>query len=101
MNIIAFIFTLRSLVKCQVLYSCRGLREEFTIANPKVEVPVLLIMDGKVKTNSLTSPVLKTITSGKVRDCVAELEIEFLSDGTHFMQAQFPDKVKQLTSMWD
>ncbi|KAK6264755.1 Alpha/beta hydrolase fold-1 - like 10 [Theobroma cacao] len=71
------------------------LPEEFTIENPKVEVPVLLIVGGK--DYFLKFPGIEDyITSEKVRDYVAELEIEFLPEGTHFMQEQFPDKVNQL-----
>ncbi|OMO65134.1 Epoxide hydrolase-like protein [Corchorus olitorius] len=70
-------------------------REEFTIENPKVEVPVLLIVGEK--DYFLKFPGIEEyITSGKVRDYVAELYINFLPDGTHFMQEQFPDKVNQL-----
>ncbi|XVF27669.1 hypothetical protein REPUB_Repub14bG0128600 [Reevesia pubescens] len=77
----------------QVPYT--GLREEFTIENPKVEVPVLLIVGGK--DYFLNFPGIEDyITSRKVRDYVSDLEIEFLPDGTHFMQEQFPDKVNQL-----
>ncbi|XWS12680.1 hypothetical protein CRYUN_Cryun37aG0111000 [Craigia yunnanensis] len=63
----------------QVPYT--GLREEFTVENPKVEVPVLLIVGGK--DYFLNFPGIEDyITSGKVRDYVAELEIGFLFYGT-------------------
>ncbi|KAF8413909.1 hypothetical protein HHK36_001905 [Tetracentron sinense] len=73
----------------------RSLREEFNITDPKVRVPVLLIMGGK-------DYVIKFpgredyITSGKVKEYVPDLEITFLPEGTHFVQEQFPDQVNQL-----
>ncbi|TXG47353.1 hypothetical protein EZV62_026647 [Acer yangbiense] len=68
---------------------------EFTITNPKVEVPVLLIMGGK--DYFLKFPGIEEyIKSGQVKDSVNDLEIKFLADGNHFIQEQFPDQVNQL-----
>ena len=36
------------------------------------------------------------IESGKMRECVPDLEVKWLPNGTHFMQEQFPDQVNQL-----
>ncbi|EEF43241.1 bifunctional epoxide hydrolase 2 [Ricinus communis] len=73
----------------------KGLPEEFTMTDPKVQVPVLLIMGEK--DYFLKFPGIEHyITSGEVKNYVSDLEIESLPDGTHFIQEQFPDQVNQL-----
>ncbi|KAJ9168878.1 hypothetical protein P3X46_020360 [Hevea brasiliensis] len=73
----------------------KGLREDFDMDDPKVEVPVLLIMGGK--DYFLKFPGIEDyITSGKVKDYVSNLDMKTLQDGTHFIQEQFPDQVNQL-----
>ncbi|GMY37313.1 epoxide hydrolase b [Fagus crenata] len=70
----------------------RSVGKDFTIADAKVKVPVLLIMGGK-------DYVLKFqgmedyIKSGKVKEVVHNLEITFLPEGTHFVQEQSPNEV--------
>ncbi|KAF2303365.1 hypothetical protein GH714_017419 [Hevea brasiliensis] len=73
----------------------KGLQEDFDMDDPKVEVPVLLIMGGK--DYFLKFPGIEDyITSGKVKDYVSNLDMKTLQDGTHFIQEQFPDQVNQL-----
>lgn len=73
----------------------RGLPQEFTITNPKVQVPVLLVIGEK--DYFLKFPGIEDyITSGKVREYVSELEMKSLPEGTHFVQEQLPDQVNQL-----
>lgn len=63
--------------------------------NPTVQVPVLLIMGGK--DYFLKFPGTKDyIESGKVKEYVSDLEIKSSTEGTHFIQEQFPDHVNQL-----
>lgn len=73
----------------------KGLRKEFTIRNPKVQAPVLLVMGGQ--DYFLKFPGIEDyLTSGKVRERMSDLEIKTLPEGTHFVQEQFPDQVNQL-----
>lgn len=73
----------------------RGLPEDFAMDDPKVEVPVLLIIGGK--DYFLKFPGIEEyVTSGKVKDFVPYLEMKSFPDGTHFIQEQFPDQVNQL-----
>ncbi|CAK7350631.1 unnamed protein product [Dovyalis caffra] len=73
----------------------KGLHKEFTIRNPKVQVPVLLIIGGQ--DYFLKFPGIEDyITSGKVKEYMSDLEIKTLLEGNHFVQEQFPDQVNQL-----
>ncbi|XP_021597782.1 epoxide hydrolase A isoform X4 [Manihot esculenta] len=73
----------------------KGLPEDFAMDDPKVEVPVLLIIGGK--DYFLKFPGIEEyVTSGKVKDFVPNLEMKSFPDGTHFIQEQFPDQVNQL-----
>jgi pimeloyl-ACP methyl ester carboxylesterase len=73
----------------------RSVGKDFSITDPKVKVPVLLIMGGKdyiLKFQGMEDYV----KSGKVKEVVPDLEITFLPEGTHFVQEQSPDVVNQL-----
>lgn len=73
----------------------RSRLEDLTIIDPKVEVPALLIMGEK--DYFLKFPGIEDyLTSGKVKEYMPDMEMKFLSDGTHFMQEQFPEEVNQL-----
>ncbi|CAA0817892.1 alpha/beta-Hydrolases superfamily protein [Striga hermonthica] len=73
----------------------RSLHEEFDIMNLKVEVPALVITGGK--DYSLNFPGIEDyIKSGRSKVYVPNYETEYLPEGSHFMQEQFPDKVNQL-----
>lgn len=64
------------------------------MSNPRVEVPVLLIIGGK--DYFLKFPGIEDyLKSDKLREFVADLEVADLADGTHFMQEQFPAQVNQ------
>ncbi|KAJ4703462.1 Epoxide hydrolase 2 [Melia azedarach] len=69
--------------------------EKPAISNPKIEVPVLLVMGGKDYYLKVPG-IEKCLTSGEVKEYVPDLEIKFLADGTHFIQEQFPDQVNEL-----
>lgn len=74
--------------------SLRLKHENFSLNNPKVEVPVLLIMGGK--DYFLKFPGIEDyITTGEVNKYVDNLEIKFVADGNHFIQEQLPDKVNK------
>ncbi|CAI9089445.1 OLC1v1024017C1 [Oldenlandia corymbosa var. corymbosa] len=73
----------------------RGWLEYDGVQDPRVNVPSLLIMGEKdyaMKFGSLG----EYITSGMVRIYVPDLEINFVPEGNHFVQEQFPDKVNHL-----
>ena len=73
----------------------RSVGKDFTITDPKVKVPVLLIMGGKdyiLKFQGMEDYV----KSGKVKEVVPDLEITFLPEGTHFVQEQSPNEVNHL-----
>ncbi|XP_050203926.1 uncharacterized protein LOC126653962 [Mercurialis annua] len=73
----------------------KGLPGEFTLTDPKIHVPVLLIIGGK--DYFLKFPGIQDyITTGKMKDFVGDLEMESMPDGTHFIQEQFPDQVNKL-----
>ncbi|KAJ9690404.1 hypothetical protein PVL29_012852 [Vitis rotundifolia] len=73
----------------------RSFSEEFNITDPKVKVPMLLIMGEKDYFFKFPG-VEEYIRSGKAKTYVPELEITFLPEGTHFAQEQFPEQVNQL-----
>lgn len=73
----------------------RSLQELTGIANPKVEVPALLIMGGKDYVLKLPG-FEDYIRSGMVKNFVPNLEIKFIEEGNHFVHEQFPDEVNEL-----
>ncbi|MQL90900.1 hypothetical protein Taro_023510 [Colocasia esculenta] len=65
------------------------------IADPKVQVPALLVMGEK--DYCIKFPGMEDyIRSGMVKNFVPDLEIKFLPEGSHFVQEQSPDEVNQL-----
>ncbi|KAL3509405.1 hypothetical protein ACH5RR_028806 [Cinchona calisaya] len=73
----------------------RGWLEDDGVANPKFNVPSLLIMGEKdyaLKFGDLE----QYIKSGMVKEYVPDLETIFLPEGNHFVQEQFPEKVNPL-----
>ncbi|KAK3002954.1 hypothetical protein RJ639_019757 [Escallonia herrerae] len=80
---------------CPLQVSYRGPHGEITTTNPKLQVPVLLIMGGK--DYFLKFPGIEDyITSGKVKECMPDMEMQLLPSGTHFIQEQLPEQVNQL-----
>ncbi|KAM0950139.1 putative alpha/beta hydrolase-1, epoxide hydrolase [Dioscorea sansibarensis] len=73
----------------------RSLKELTGIANPKVEVPALLIMGGKDYVLQLPG-FEDYIRSGMVKHFVPNLDIEFIEEGNHFVHEQLPDEVNEL-----
>ncbi|KAK3018863.1 hypothetical protein RJ639_004428, partial [Escallonia herrerae] len=60
--------------------------------HPKLQVPVLLIMGGK--DYFLKFPGIEDyITSGKVKECMPDMEMQLLPSGTHFIQEQLPEQM--------
>lgn len=73
---------------------CRSKLGEFTIKDPKIEVPMLLIMGGK--DYFLKFPGIEEyINRGEVGKYVNDLEMKFIADGSHFIQEQFPEQVNE------
>ncbi|KAF8031298.1 hypothetical protein BT93_D0482 [Corymbia citriodora subsp. variegata] len=73
----------------------RSLKEDLGITDVIVKVPALLVMGEK--DYALRFPGMEEyIRSGKVKEFVPQLEIEFSPEGTHFIQEQSPDEVNQL-----
>ncbi|RWW87563.1 hypothetical protein BHE74_00003610 [Ensete ventricosum] len=73
----------------------RSLPGVISPADPKVEVPALLIMGEKDYV--LRFPGMEDyIRSGTVKQFVPDLEIVFVPEGSHFVQEQFPEQVNQL-----
>ncbi|KAK4438649.1 Epoxide hydrolase A [Sesamum alatum] len=73
----------------------RAWLEEYGVDELKVKVPALLIMGEKdyaLKFGGFED----YIRSGIVNKYVPDLEISFLSEGTHFVQEQYPDEVNKL-----
>ncbi|XP_044495615.1 bifunctional epoxide hydrolase 2-like isoform X2 [Mangifera indica] len=91
--------TIEDLANYAILYQKSGFHSPmqvpyFNLNNPKVEVPVLLIMGGK--DYFLKFPGIEDyITTGEVNKYVDNLEIKFVADGNHFIQEQLPDKVNK------
>ncbi|KAM7525109.1 hypothetical protein LguiA_015011 [Lonicera macranthoides] len=73
----------------------RSFDEQFDIVDPKVEVPVLLIMGEKDYTTKFPG-MEDYVKSGQVKYFVPDLEIKYVPEGCHFVQEQFPDQVNQL-----
>lgn len=78
-----------------VLNLSRAWLEEYGVNHLKINVPNLLIMGGKdyaMKFGGLGD----YITSGKVKEFVPDLQVNFIQEGTHFVQEQFPEEVNDL-----
>ncbi|CAL9045438.1 unnamed protein product [Musa banksii] len=65
------------------------------IADPKIEVPVLLIMGEKDYAFKFLG-MENYVRSGTLKHFVPDLEIKHIPEGSHFVQEQFPDQVNQL-----
>lgn len=77
------------------LLLCRSLLKVTAPADPKVEVPALLIMGEKDYV--LRFPAMEDyVRSGTVKQFVPDLEIVYVPEGSHFVQEQFPEQVNQL-----
>lgn len=64
-------------------------------AGTKIGAPALLIMGGKdyiMKFDGME----EYVRGGSVREFVPDLEVEFVPEGTHFVQEQFPERVNTL-----
>ncbi|XP_050289995.1 uncharacterized protein LOC126728172 [Quercus robur] len=72
----------------------RSLGEDFHTTDPIVKVPVLLIRGGK--DYSCKFPGMVDYINSGMKEFIPDLEIEFLLEGTHFVQEQSPDEVNQL-----
>ncbi|KAI7736253.1 hypothetical protein M8C21_022703 [Ambrosia artemisiifolia] len=69
----------------------RSLEEEYDIEDPVIKNPMLLIIGEK--DYFLKFPGTEDfIKSGMVKQFASDLEIEYLPEGGHFVQEQFPDK---------
>ncbi|KAI3964610.1 hypothetical protein MKX01_020427 [Papaver californicum] len=68
----------------------KSINEQFGMNNPKVGVPVLVIMGEKYYT--LKFPGMEQyISNEKVKEYVPDMELTSLPEGTHFAQEQFPE----------
>ncbi|KAF6146851.1 hypothetical protein GIB67_018504 [Kingdonia uniflora] len=73
----------------------RSMHKMAALIDPKIEVPTLTITGESDYT--LKFPGFEEfVRSGRVKECVPDLEIIFLPEGTHFVQEQFPEQVNQL-----
>ncbi|CAK9327450.1 unnamed protein product [Citrullus colocynthis] len=73
----------------------RRKHKELGISNPKVEVPVLLIIGGK--DYFLKFPGIEDyLKIEKMREFMTDLEVVDLAEGTHFMQEQYPAQLNHL-----
>ncbi|KAI3800379.1 hypothetical protein L1987_28469 [Smallanthus sonchifolius] len=73
----------------------RSSEEKYHIDDPVIKNPMLLIIGEK--DYFLKFPGVENfIKSGTVKQFAFDLEIEYVSEGSHFVQEQFPDKVNQL-----
>lgn len=73
----------------------RSWHKEFTITNPKIQAPTLVIMGRKDYFYKFPG-VEDYIATEKYNDYVLDSEMTFLPEGSHFIQEQFPDEVNQL-----
>ncbi|XP_022848090.1 uncharacterized protein LOC111370559 isoform X2 [Olea europaea var. sylvestris] len=73
----------------------RSFHEDINKPDPKVEVPALLIIGEKDYALNFTEMV-DYVKSGKVKTFVPNLEINFIPEGTHFVQEQLPAQVNEL-----
>ncbi|KAI7736251.1 hypothetical protein M8C21_022701 [Ambrosia artemisiifolia] len=73
----------------------RTIEEEHDIEDPVIKNPMLLIIGEK--DYFLKFPGVEDfIKSGMVKHFASDLEIEYLPEGSHFVQEQFPEKVNPL-----
>lgn len=73
----------------------RSLDEAYDIADPTIKNPMLLIVGER--DYFLKFPGMEDlIRSGTVKQYTPDLEIEYVAEGSHFVQEQFPDKVNPL-----
>nr|XP_043621629.1 AB hydrolase superfamily protein YfhM-like [Erigeron canadensis] len=73
----------------------RSLEEQYDIVDPVIKNPMLLIM-GESDYFWKFPGMEGFIKSGMVKHFASDLEIEYVPEGSHFVQEQFPDKVNQL-----
>nr|XP_043622594.1 epoxide hydrolase A-like [Erigeron canadensis] len=69
--------------------------EEYNIADPVIRNPMLLII-GLMDYFLKFPGVEDFLKSGMVTQFATDLEIEYVPEGSHFIQEQFPDKVNNL-----
>ncbi|KAM0001009.1 putative soluble epoxide hydrolase [Helianthus debilis subsp. tardiflorus] len=73
----------------------RSSEEKYGIEDPVIKNLMLLVVGEK--DYFLKFPgVEEFITSGTVKQFASDLEIEYVAEGSHFVQEQFPDKLNQL-----
>ncbi|KAF5811915.1 putative soluble epoxide hydrolase [Helianthus annuus] len=73
----------------------RVIEEEYGIEDPVIKNPMLLIIGEK--DYFLKFPGIEDfIKSGMVKQFASDLEVEYLPEGGHFVQEQFPEKVNPL-----
>ncbi|KAJ3682233.1 hypothetical protein LUZ60_014806 [Juncus effusus] len=77
----------------QIPYRKLGTGEN--VADPKIEVPVLLIMGEKDYCFKFPG-FSEAINDGIMRKSVPDLEISFIPEGSHFAQEQFPEQVNEM-----
>ncbi|KAF5811913.1 putative soluble epoxide hydrolase [Helianthus annuus] len=73
----------------------RVIEEEYGIEDPVIKNPMLLIVGEKDYFLKFTG-VEDFIRSGMVKQFASDLEVEYLPEGGHFVQEQFPEKVNPL-----
>ncbi|KAI5339120.1 hypothetical protein L3X38_018392 [Prunus dulcis] len=85
----------------QIPYRSRRSSEDYHLTDPKISAPSLLIMGEK--DYFLKFPGVEDyLSTGAVKHFVPDLDINFIAEGTHFVQEQFPEQVNQLiTSFLD
>lgn len=89
------LYKLRLKSVCCGLCCYRSLDEEYDIVDPVIKNPMLLVMGEK--DYFLKFPGMEGfIKSGMVKHFASDLEIEYVPEGCHFVQEQFPDKVNPL-----
>ena len=95
MYLITIVLLLRYFIGLLLSFFLRSLKGLTGIANPKVEVPALLIMGGKDYVLKLPG-FEDYIRSGMVKHFVPNLDINFIEEGNHFVHEQLPDEVNEL-----
>ncbi|GJR81892.1 bifunctional epoxide hydrolase 2-like protein [Tanacetum coccineum] len=73
----------------------RSLEEEYGTVDPVIKNPMLLIIGEKDYFFKFPG-VDDYVKSGMVKHFASDLEIEYVPEGSHFVQEQFPDKINQL-----
>ncbi|CAN1810720.1 Bifunctional epoxide hydrolase 2 [Linum perenne] len=72
----------------------RSMDEAADIADPTVKVPAMLILGDKDYVNK--TPGFEDYANNGVKHFVQDLKIIHLSEGSHFVQEQFPEQVNEL-----